>query len=33
MYTSTVVGEGKYVLFREVSLIQDGLFRVVPLYF
>ena len=32
MYTSTVVGEGKCVLFREVSLLQGVLFREVPLY-
>ena len=31
MYTSTVIGEGKCVLFREVSLIRDVLFREVPL--
>ena len=32
MYTSTVLGEGKCVLFREVSLIQGVLLREVPLY-
>ena len=32
MYTNTVVGEGKGVLFREVSLIQGVLTREVPLY-
>ena len=32
MYTSTVLGEGKCVLFREVSLIRGVLFRKVPLY-
>ena len=31
MYTSTVLGEGKRVLFREVSLIRGVLFREVPL--
>ena len=32
MYTSTVVGVGKCVLFREVSLIRGVLFREVSLY-
>ena len=32
MYTSTVLGEGKGVLFREVSLIQGVHFREVSLY-
>ena len=32
MYTSTVLGEGECVLFREVSLIQGVLFREVSLY-
>ena len=33
MYTNTVYGEGKCVLFREVSLIQGAIYREVPLYF
>ena len=32
MYTSTVLGEGKCVLFREVSLIRGVHFREVSLY-
>jgi len=32
MYTSTVLGEGKCVLFREVSLIRGVLFREVTVY-
>ena len=32
MYANTVFGEGKCVLFREVSLIQGVLCREVPLY-
>ena len=32
MYTSTVLGEGKCVLFREVSLTWGVLFREVSLY-
>ena len=32
MYTSTVLGEGKCVLFREVSLIQGCPIREVSLY-
>ena len=32
MYTSTVLGEGKYVHYREVSLIQGVHFREVSLY-
>ena len=31
MYTNTVYGEGKCVLFREVSLIRGVLYREVPL--
>ena len=31
MYTSTVLGEGKCVLFRNVSLIRGVPFREVPL--
>ena len=32
MYTSTVLGEGKCVLFREGSLIRGVHFREVSLY-
>ena len=32
MYTSTVLGEGKCVLFREVSLIRGVLFGEVSPY-
>ena len=32
MYTSTVLGEGKCVLFKKASLIQGVAFKEVPLY-
>ena len=32
MYASTVLGEGKCVLFREMSLIRGVHFRKVTLY-
>ena len=32
MYTNTVLGEGKCVLFREASIIQGCPFREIPLY-